>query len=177
MFDKALLAVFIYLIAIIAIIAIATWIEKNKEKHFYLGLARLLHNNELDDASLKSLISSIKIKRHSVISALNKLYLNTRLAPSTEDIHSKHKQVAYELLNNYEKEINFPDLPKTLQDKIQLLKEQSPQTEELIRQLAYVINDIYLVEKKHKWFSMLIAIISLTLTAISFFPKLFDYIY
>lgn len=147
MLDKALLAVFIYLIAIIFIITIAAWADRNKENRFYLDLTRLLHNNELDDESLKSLISKMKIKRYTVISALNRLYLDTRLSSPNESGLSIHKQVVYELLTNYEKEINFPDLPKTLQDKIQLLKEQSPQTEELIRQLADVINDIYLAEK------------------------------
>lgn len=174
MIEQAFLIVVIYLSSIFIIIVLATITEHWKQKKLSEKIYTLLLKNELDDKSLAALLRKNKIKRRNAINALNEVYLTILLEESDADERKRKKNLVHELLLQYEKEMSFPELPQTVLDKIQLLRTQSYPTEELITQLSYAINDIYLSERKHKRFSTALTILGLILTVISFFPNFFN---
>ncbi|CAM3802551.1 hypothetical protein ACLS0F_10755 [Avibacterium endocarditidis] len=159
-YDK-FFVIWAYLILFI-IVYVISLSEKRKNNAFYVKAKSLLDKNKLTLYSITALSNQIKIKRFQVVNQLTKLYLDEL---ENDDDNAKRVE---DLLKDYQKEFNFSELPSYIMDKINLLKTND--NAENIRQLAEIINTLFISEKRYKLGSLLLAIFGIILSIISILP-------
>lgn len=160
-----ILSLYLCLIAVIIPSAIQDLIRAKK---FYNLISKLFLEKSLNTYNLNKAINFTKVKRIYAIKNLTKLYF--------ENINNKENEIEIihlkELLDDYEREINFPELPKSIMNQIKLIRAENPYEKENILQLANTINDVYSKKEKYKLCNILLSILSAALTLISVWDTL-----
>lgn len=164
--SNSLLTVAIIYFVLIALIIPLAILDLWNANRFYKIIQVLFSHNNLHSQSLKAAIRQTSVKRIYVIKKLTELYLD-ELNKNKENMNIASLQT---LLDEYESEIDFPDLPKSIIDKIKLIKTENTFDKENIKQLANVINDLYLSEKKYKRCSIMLSLLGIVLTIVSIYP-------
>ncbi|MCW9718552.1 hypothetical protein [Avibacterium sp. 21-599] len=159
-YDK-FFVIWVYLILLI-IVCVMYLSEKRKDKEFYVKAKSLLYKNKLTLYSMTALSNQVKIKRFQIVNQLTKLYLNEL---ENDDGNAKCVE---DLLKDYQTEFSFSELPSYIMDKINLLKTND--NAENIRQLAEIINSLFISEKRYKLGTLCLAIFGIILSIISILP-------